>query len=54
MVASRAHSVIGGGDTGAVVEKIADGKKNIFVSTGGGAALDFLATGTLPGIKALR
>jgi len=51
---SPVHAIIGGGDTGAVIEKIAKNKKNIFVSTGGGATLDFLATGTLPGIEALR
>jgi phosphoglycerate kinase len=50
---SKAQAIIGGGDTGAVVDKIARGKKNIFVSTGGGATLDYLANGTLPGITAL-
>jgi phosphoglycerate kinase len=51
---SKARAVIGGGDTGVVVEKALKGDhKRIFVSTGGGATIDFLATGTLPGIKAL-
>lgn len=54
MVASKGLSVIGGGDTGALVQKIADKKANIFVSTGGGATLDYLATGTLPGIQCLK
>ncbi len=54
-IASKAHTVIGGGDTGAVVEKILKGEqKNIFISTGGGATLDYLANGTLPGIAALK
>lgn len=54
-IASSARTIIGGGDTGAVVEKMLKGEnKNIFVSTGGGATLDFLANGTLPGIVALK
>ncbi len=55
-IASKAHTVIGGGDTGAVVEKVLKDKegKKIFVSTGGGATLDYLANGTLPGITALK
>ena len=53
IAASRARGIIGGGDTGAVVEKAVGESKNIFVSTGGGAAIDFLSTGTLPGITAL-
>lgn len=47
-------SVIGGGDTIAAlnIEKLLD--KISFVSTGGGAMLEFLAKGTLPGIEALK
>lgn len=56
IVASRATAVIGGGDTGAALEKILTDttSKRIFVSTGGGATLDYLANGTLPGIEALK
>jgi phosphoglycerate kinase len=50
---SKAFSIIGGGDTVAAVEKVGL-KKFSFVSTGGGAMLNFLANGTLPGIKALK
>jgi phosphoglycerate kinase len=52
---SKAQVVIGGGDTGAVVEKILGGtnRKNLFISTGGGATLEFLSKKTLPGIAAL-
>ena len=51
--------VIGGGDlTSLVPKKFLEPrnyklKPNLFVSTGGGATLDFLVEGTLPGIKAL-
>jgi len=51
---SKAESIIGGGDTIALVSKMKMEKKFSFVSTGGGATLDFLVDGTLPGIKALR
>jgi phosphoglycerate kinase len=51
---SSAHSIIGGGDTVALVSKLRLEDKLGFVSTGGGATLDFLAKGTLPGIKALK
>ena len=51
---SKADSVIGGGDTVALVSKLKLEDKLGFVSTGGGATLDFLAKGTLPGIKALK
>ncbi len=50
---SRAHSVLGGGDTVAAVEKLGLLPKFSFVSTGGGAMIDFLTHGTLPGIEAL-
>lgn len=56
LLRSKAKAIIGGGDTAAVLEKMlkkAPAKKNIFISTGGGATLDFLAKGTLPGIAAL-
>ncbi len=51
---SGATSIIGGGDIVAVISEEKMEKKFTFVSTGGGATLDFLANGTLPGIKALE
>jgi phosphoglycerate kinase len=51
---SGAHTVIGGGDTIAVVEESGTTfGSNVFLSTGGGAMLEFLLDGTLPGIQAL-
>jgi phosphoglycerate kinase len=56
IIASKTRAVIGGGDTGVVIESMIkeSSTKRIFVSTGGGAALDYLATGTLPGIAVLQ
>ncbi len=51
---SKAKVVIGGGDTVDLVSKLNLEKKFFFVSTGGGAMLEFLLKGTLPGIEALR
>jgi len=51
---SKAASIVGGGDTVALISEMKMEKKFTFVSTGGGATLDFLANGTLPGIKALQ
>lgn len=53
IAASDAHSVIGGGDTVAAIENLGLLPRFSFVSTGGGAMLDFLAKGSLPGIDAL-
>lgn len=51
---SGKESIIGGGDTIAAVKELDLFDKFSFVSTGGGAMLDFLANGTLPGIEALK
>ncbi|MBI1974436.1 MAG: phosphoglycerate kinase [Candidatus Zambryskibacteria bacterium] len=46
--------IIGGGDTLATIRELDIYDKFSFVSTAGGAMLQFLATGTLPGIEALK
>jgi len=53
---SNAQLMIGGGDTLAVLKLEVKEKltSHGFISTGGGAMLDFLANGTLPGIEALK
>ncbi len=51
---SSAYSVVGGGDTVAAIEGLGLLSQFSFVSTGGGAMLQFLANGTLPGITALE
>jgi len=53
IAASPAVSIVGGGDTIAAAKKAGVIEKFSFVSTGGGAMLEFLAKGTLPGIVAL-
>jgi phosphoglycerate kinase len=51
---SRATSIIGGGDTVALIDQLGMLDRFSFVSTGGGAMIDFLANETLPGIEALK
>ncbi len=51
---SSAYSIVGGGDTVAAIESLRLSEEFSFISTGGGAMLDFLAEGTLPGIDVLR
>ncbi len=53
LVESGVETIIGGGDTIAVISKMGILDKFSFVSTGGGAMIDFLAKGTLPGIESL-
>lgn len=50
----RAFSVAGGGETVMFLKNYGLDKKFSFVSTGGGAMLDFLAGKKLPGIEALK
>ena len=47
-------SVLGGGDSVEALRQAKLLKKLSFVSTGGGAMLEYLATGKLPGISALK
>ena len=58
IIKSRAKVIIGGGDTVSLLSNLEPRtynlKPNLFVSTGGGAMLEFLEKGTLPGIEALR
>lgn len=51
---SAGKAIVGGGDTAAAVEKYQFDKARVFVSTGGGAMLQFLTDGTLPGLEPLR
>lgn len=50
---SGARTIVGGGDTVAILNELKIMDKFSFVSTAGGAMLEFLAHGTLPGIEAL-
>ena len=51
---SHARKIAGGGDTEAALVKFGLTKKFDWISIGGGAMLEFLAKGTLPGIEAIE
>jgi phosphoglycerate kinase len=54
LIKAKGKVIIGGGDTSVFIERKKLGDKFTFVSTGGGATLEFLSKGTLVGIKALK
>jgi phosphoglycerate kinase len=54
IAASRAFSIAGGGDTLAAVDKYGIADQVSYISTGGGAFLEFLEGKTLPAVAALE
>nr|MBP7870219.1 phosphoglycerate kinase [Candidatus Saccharicenans sp.] len=54
VASSGAFSVVGGGDSIAAIHQACVADRISHISTGGGASLEYIAYGTLPGIEALK
>ncbi|MBP6909923.1 MAG: phosphoglycerate kinase [Candidatus Saccharicenans sp.] len=54
VASSGAFSVVGGGDSIAAIHQAGVADRISHISTGGGASLEYIAYGTLPGIEALK
>ncbi|HXB42019.1 MAG TPA: phosphoglycerate kinase [Bacteroidia bacterium] len=52
--AKNSYSLIGGGDSVAAINKYNMANKVSYVSTGGGALLEYIEQGSLPGVKAIE